>query len=134
MPSGLRGLQRRQRPRLNGMRRPIKQLCYKQTLVIWKNFPETIYKYQNYYSVVEGTKDRVPSGLRGLQRRQRPRTILKGTRHLTIFSYTNQKYAFGRLSEYFNILRRSKGNGLSNSCVSLFSSLVFTIPAIISAI
>ena len=40
---------------------------------IWREVPEILYKY--LFDIVdsdEGTKDRVPNGLRGLQRRQRP--------------------------------------------------------------
>jgi len=40
---------------------------------IWREVPEIVYKY--LFDIVdsdEGTKDRVPNGLRGLQRRQRP--------------------------------------------------------------
>jgi hypothetical protein len=43
-------------------------------LFIWREFPEML--YERFFYIVdldEGAKDRVPSGLCGLQRRQRPR-------------------------------------------------------------
>jgi len=46
-------------------------------LFIWREFPEMLYKHLfDIVDLDEGTKDRVPSGLRGLQRRQRPRDEL----------------------------------------------------------
>jgi hypothetical protein len=42
-----------------------------------------VYKYLlEIVDLDEGTKDRVPSGSRGLQRGQRPRKQTNGTRHL----------------------------------------------------
>ncbi len=62
MPSGLRGLQRRQRPRLNGMRRPIKQFFRKRTRLSGRTFQKQFIKNKIVTCCLKVPKTVCPAG------------------------------------------------------------------------